>query len=47
MKNFKSLIKSRCQGKPHKLESGGSADHLGTNFFRFPMSKNNWELFIL
>jgi hypothetical protein len=27
--------KSRCQGEPHDLESGGSADHHGTNFFGF------------
>ena len=30
---------SRCQDKPHKLESGGSADHLETNFFGFPIQK--------
>ena len=31
------VFKSRCQGKPYKLESGGLADHLGTNFFGLPI----------
>ena len=36
-RSYEERLKSRCQGKPHDLESGGSADHHGTNFFGFPI----------
>ena len=32
-------FKRKCQQKPPELESGGSADRLGTNFFGFPIQK--------
>ena len=32
-------FKRQCQQKPPELESGGSADRLGTNFFGFPIQK--------
>ena len=42
--NYESLIrpkviKRQCQQKPPELESGGSADRLGYNFFGFPIQK--------
>jgi hypothetical protein len=32
-------LKRESQQNPQDLESGGSADRLGTNFFGFPIQK--------
>ena len=37
-KNF-FLLKRESQQNPQDLESGASADRLGTNFFGFPIQK--------
>jgi hypothetical protein len=36
---WKKILKRHCQPKPPELESGGSADRTGTNFFGFLIQK--------